>query len=319
MSPLVSIVIPCYNAARWLGAALDSALAQTWPHLEIIVVNDGSRDDSLHIAQSYAARGVAVIDQPNAGQCAACNRGLAAARGDYIKFFDADDILSPEHVALQVAALAGRPGAVAYAEWARFHDDPANARFVPRAGWHDAAPADWLVEIWRDGQPMMQCGQFLIARAILERTGGWDEELSLVNDFEFFARVVLASDGVVFTSGARLYYRSNLPGSLSARRDARAWRSAFLSHLRGTEHLLRREDSPRTRAACAAMLQTLVYDMYPSTPNLVRQLEERIAALGGTDLKAKGGRTFLRLRRLLGWKLARRLQIWSGKLPAPAS
>ena len=73
-SPLVSVIIPCHNAARWLGATLDSALAQTWPHREIIVVNDGSRDESLAVAESFTNRGVTVIDQPNRGASAARNR-----------------------------------------------------------------------------------------------------------------------------------------------------------------------------------------------------------------------------------------------------
>lgn len=317
MEPLVSICMPCYNAGAFLEPALASAFAQTWPHCEVILVNDGSTDDSRARAERFAARGLKIIDQPNRGQSAAANVALGHARGDYVKFFDADDLMSPDMIALQVAALRDRPNHVAYSEWARFHADPNEAVFTPRRGWHDAHPVDWLVEIWADAQAMMQCAQFLVPRAILDRVGGWDERLSLINDFEFFARVVTASDGVVFTPGARLYYRSGLPTSLSRQRTAKAWQSAFLSTTLGVEHLLGREDSLRTRAASAAVLQGLVYDLYPGLPRLVAQLEARVAELGGTHLAPLGGSGFHLARRVVGWKLARRLQIMAGKYPPP--
>ena len=317
MEPVVSVCIPCHNAGRYLEAALESVYAQTWTRCEVILVDDGSTDDSLAIARRYEPRGLRVVTQPNRGQAAACNHALRLATGDYVKFFDADDLLSPDMIERQVLALRDKPGSVAYSEWARFYSEPSEAEFIARPGWHDAAPADWLVEIWSDALPMMQCGQFLVPRDLLARTGGWNESLSLTNDFEFFARVVTASAGIVFTPGARLYYRSGLPGSLSRRRTARAWQSAFDSATLGTAHLLRLEDSPRTRRVAAAILQQLIYDMYPAMPSLVADLEKRIAALGGTDLPPLGGRAFQLVSRLVGWKLARRLQIMAGKFPAP--
>ncbi len=319
MEPLVSILIPFYNAEPWLAQTVESALAQTWPHQEVILVDDGSTDNSLALARTFEPRGVRVTTQPNHGQGAACNYALRLSQGDFIKFFDADDLLSPNMVALQVAALASHPRSLAYSEWARFYSDPTEARFVSRPDWHDAAPIAWLVETWADAQPMMQCGQFLLPRALLDRAGGWDERLSLINDFEFFTRLMLASEGLVFTPGARLYYRSGLPGSVSGRRSAAALQSAFLSATLGTGYLLAAENSPRTRCAAAAMLQSLVFNMYPNAPDLVRSLERRVHALGGSTLLPKGGKWFHAARRLVGWKAARWLQIWAGRHPQPTS
>lgn len=313
MTPLVSILVPCFNAERWLGPALDSAFAQTWQKCEIILVNDGSTDGSLAIAQRYESRGLRIATQPNHGQSAACNHALRLAQGEFIKFFDADDVLSPNMVALQIEALGTRPGCLAYSEWARFRSDPAEAVFTHRPGWRDAAPVDWLVESWAAAQPMMQCGQFLIPRALLNRAGGWDERLSLINDFEFFTRLTLASDGIVFTPGARLFYRSGLTGSVSRSRSARAWESAFLSSILATDYLVAAENSARTRHAAAAILQQLVFDIYPDQPTLVAELEARVAKLDGSALRPKGGRAFLLASRLVGWKTARRFQVLAGK------
>ncbi len=84
---LVSICMPCHNAGRYVAAALDSVLAQTYPNIEIIVVSDGSTDNSAEVLEGYRSRGVKVVHQENKGQCAAANRAFAESRGEYIEFF----------------------------------------------------------------------------------------------------------------------------------------------------------------------------------------------------------------------------------------
>jgi glycosyltransferase involved in cell wall biosynthesis len=93
-TPMISVVIPCYNYARYVAQAINSALDQDYAHKEVIVVNDGSTDDSLSVIQRYAGR-VQIIDQPNQGSVAAYNHGFAASRGDLVIFLDADDLLEP--------------------------------------------------------------------------------------------------------------------------------------------------------------------------------------------------------------------------------
>ena len=255
MEPLVSICIPAYNAARYVGKALDSVLVQTYPHIEVVVVNDGSTDGTRDVLAAYESRGVRVIDQPNAGQCAAANRAFRDSRGDLVKFFDADDLLDPDHVSLQVERLGRRRDAVAMGEWARFYGhDPAEAEFEPLSMYRDADPIDWLASEWMDARPMMQCALWLIPRSILEKSGLWDERLSLINDFEFFARVLVHVGDILYAPGARLRYRSGLEASLSGQTSRKAIESALLSLLAGTEHLLKAEDSARTRQAAANVL-----------------------------------------------------------------
>jgi glycosyltransferase involved in cell wall biosynthesis len=106
-APLTSIVIPCFNHARFLPEAIESALAQTTGPLDVVVVNDGSTDDTSAVARGYAA--VRLVEQPNRGLSAARNAGLAAARGTYVVFLDADDRLLPEAVAIGVARAERDP------------------------------------------------------------------------------------------------------------------------------------------------------------------------------------------------------------------
>lgn len=305
--PLVSIVMPARNAERWLPAALDSALAQTYPHREIIVVDDGSTDRTPAILETYRqAHGIRVLTHPaSQGQSVACNRGLAEARGDYLKFFDSDDLISPNMVDTQVTALIDQPGCIAFGIWGRFHTRPEEVVFNPHPGWHSTRSGlDWIVETWTDTRPMYQCALWLLPRELLRQTGGWDPRLSLINDFEFFTRIVLHSAGLIFTPEARLYYRSNLPGSLSGQKSRPALASCLLSCQLAIGHLLAREDSARTRHVSADILRSFSFDFYPTCPDLAREAERQVTALGGSQLRPRGGRPFKILRALIGWKTA---------------
>ena len=306
--PLVSVLVPAHNAERFASATVESALAQTHPDVEVVVVNDGSTDGTRGVLAAYEGRGVRVVDQPNAGAAAARNRALRESSGRAVLFLDGDDVIGRDHVARLVDRLAGSESAVAMGEWDRFTDDPSTATFSPRPTYRDAGGVDWIVQDWADARPMTQSGTFLIPRALLDRVGGWDERLSLIDDFEFFARVIARSGGVRFAPGARLYYRSGLGGSLSGRKSRRARESQALSLLLGTQHLLDAEDSPRTRHAAAGVLQDFVYDVYPDHPDLRAQVRQRVAELGGSDLPPDGPPGFHRLRRLVGWRLARRAE-----------
>ena len=111
-APLVSAIVPVYNGERFLRAALDSALAQTCQDIEIIVIDDGSKDSSGAIADEYAARHpgkFVVIHQPNGGLVVARNAGLAVARGRYVALLDADDEWLPHHLAASVEVLEKSP------------------------------------------------------------------------------------------------------------------------------------------------------------------------------------------------------------------
>jgi glycosyltransferase involved in cell wall biosynthesis len=107
--PTVSVVIPCYNAAPFLRETLDSAINQTYPPLEILVIDDGSTDDSAAIAESYGSP-VRVIRQPNQGESVARNRGIDEARGDWIAFQDADDLWNPKKTEKQIKEIESTSG-----------------------------------------------------------------------------------------------------------------------------------------------------------------------------------------------------------------
>ena len=310
---LVSICIPCHNAVHYVSAALDSLLTQTWENLEIIVVNDGSTDGSEEVLSHYEKRGVKVIHEKCGSAAKARNRAWREANGDYIKFFDADDLLSPEMLEKQMSRLNGIQDSVASSEWGRFYnDDTKTYRPNPESVWRDMKATDWLVEACKEARPMMQPGMFLIPRKIIETAGAWDETLSLIDDFEFFTRILCHSTAVLFTPGATLYYRSGVNGSLSQQKSRMAVESAYHSLMQGTKHLLALHDDANARQSCANLLQDFIYTYYPAYPDLYRAVERRVAELGGGNLPPDGPPRFHQLRKIFGWRVARRIQRFTG-------
>ena len=310
MTAKVSILIPCYNAAPWLAATLDSALAQTWSNKEIILVDDGSTDGSLDLARAYQAEGVRVVAQANAGASAARNHALRLARGDFIQFLDADDLISPGKIAAQLTLLGERPaGTVSTCTWGRFTDDPAAARFVDEAVFRDFTPVDFLVLAGETGA-MMHPSAWLVPRAVAETAGPWDESLSLNDDGEYFARVALASTGIAFCAdpAARSYYRSGLTGSLSRQRSLRARQSQFRSLELITAHLRAAEDSSRVRHASAGYWRRFVHDFYPQSAELIARAAAEVKRLGETVGRPAMGPKTAALAALIGWRTVWRLK-----------
>jgi glycosyltransferase involved in cell wall biosynthesis len=226
-APLVSALIPCYNAGRWIAETLESVLAQTWPNLEIIVVDDGSSDDSVAVIEKFDSSRINLIKQQNSGAASARNRAFNESSGVFIQYLDADDLLSPRKIELQMTRLADKPECVASAEWARFRDHKDEAHFVRDDTWQDLPPVEWLINAWQEGGGMLYPALWLVPRHTLIKAGPWRDDLSLNDDGEFFTRVVLASNQVLFCEGALTYYRSGISGSLSGLKSRKGWVSQF--------------------------------------------------------------------------------------------
>lgn len=307
MDPLVSIIIPAYNASKYIKTTLDSLLAQTWKSLEIIVINDGSTDDTFSVVGSYRDSRIKVLNQINKGQDAANNNGYLHSKGKYIKFMDSDDLLNPEMIESQIKVLNGSETFIAYGEWARFYNNkPENADFSPLSYWKDMPALDFLTS--DPSGIMLQCGIILIPRKLIEKAGIWDERLILFNDTEFFTRILLSSDGVKFSKGARLYYRSGIPSSISAGRSRKHFESTLLATKLIAKHLLAVEDSYRIRNVITNTFLSQYYIMYPKFSDLVKDYEKQICLYGNGSLLPDGGTIFKILSRLTGWKMARRIQ-----------
>lgn len=209
---MISVIIPCHNAEPYLREAIDSALGQEGVELEVIVVDDGSTDDSPAIIQSYGKR-LRAFFQENRGACAARNHGLAEARGAYIAFLDADDRLATGALARLREALDKLPsdscvyGDVVYIDRSGKRTGEGDTTRLPD-GMHPVAA---LI-----GQNLLT-GRLLHRTELIRKVGGFDESLPRGQEFDLHFRLALAGTGFVHQEITALEYRRHdAPGRLSA-------------------------------------------------------------------------------------------------------
>jgi glycosyltransferase involved in cell wall biosynthesis len=307
MKPLVSILIPAYNAEKWVAETLQSAISQTWPNKEIILVDDGSTDRTLEVAEQFAPNGVIVLSKQNQGAAAARNHALRFSRGDYIQWLDADDLLSPDKIACQLKephcarVLLSSP-------WAFFNYRTSRARFVPTPLWENLSPVEWLLR--KMGQNLhMQTATWLTSRELAEAAGLWDTRLKSDDDGEYFCRVLLASNGTRFVPDARVFYRITQSSRLSYIGGSNAKKEAMVVSMKlHIQYIRSLEDSDRVRRACLNYLQTWYHNFYPERSDLVAELQSIAVQLGGRLEEPPLPWKYRWIKPIFGWKGARSAQ-----------
>ncbi|TRX73786.1 glycosyltransferase [Pseudomonas mangiferae] len=187
-APRVSLVVPVYNGAAYVAETLDSLLAQAYPDLEVIVIDDGSTDATWDVLQPYADR-CRLLRQANRGQAATLNQGWSLAEGELLGYLSADDTLEPQAIARLVAALQARPqGVMVYPDFWLFDAEGVRLRKVD-------APPFVYAEVVLEGACPVGPGA-LFRRELLPRIGGWDPHLRQIPDWEFLLRVGLCGEVV---------------------------------------------------------------------------------------------------------------------------
>lgn len=309
-NPLVSICIPAFNSAAYIEQTFTSINNQTYKNLEIIIIDDGSTDATSSILKSITDKRLQYIYQENKGASAARNKAFQISTGSFIKFMDADDILSENFVEEQVLAIENESDCIASSKWGIFRKpDMSDFVFVKEKVWKDMSGIDWVIESLIDyGRNMTQPGIFLIPRKLIEQEGLWDESLSLIDDFEFMMRILTASKKVKFCQNAILYYRSGMAESLSRQISVKHLDSAFRSQLLGVETLLSRRNNDASRLAAANSLQLWAYGFYPNNIKYYLLFQKKIQELGGSSLKIEGGKIYKSISKILGWKMAKRFK-----------
>jgi glycosyltransferase involved in cell wall biosynthesis len=224
--PLVSAIVPVYNGERFLGAALDSALAQTLQDIEIIVVDDGSTDASGVIADDYAQRHrgkIMVVHQANGGLVVARNAGIAVARGRYIALLDADDEWLPHHLAACVDILEKRRDVgLVHANIERINVD-GSKRLAVKRFWNDGLDPFATVYLRREH---VSCSTAVVRRELIDRVGQFDVSFNRIGceDRDLWLRCATES-GFVFIDDVHLRYRThneNMSGNIEKMQRARS-------------------------------------------------------------------------------------------------
>jgi glycosyltransferase involved in cell wall biosynthesis len=242
--PVASVVVPCFNQAHFLAEAVESVLGQSYPRVEIVVVDDGSADNGFEVAGRYA--GVRRLRQAHRGVAAARNLGMRECGGEFLVFLDADDRLLPEALEVGMEALTKRPR-VAFA--AGMSRDIAEDGRVVRGSRQPLVSQDHYVHLLQDC--FIWSGSSVVyRRSAIEAVGGFNEALEAGDDYELYLNV--ARRHPVFCHGTVVTeYRRH--GS-NTTRDAGLVLTSELEVLRGQEANLRDE---RDRAAWRAGLRNV--------------------------------------------------------------
>lgn len=306
-APLVSVVIPCRDAAETLPATLASVLAQTYGQIEVLVVDDGSRDDSAAQVRACRDDRVRLIQQPARGACAARNAGLAAARGGLVQFLDADDLLAPGKIAAQVALWRVQGNDSLYAcGYTRFTTAPGDRTPQPRQPAPHGDPLHWIADCWLHGT-MLPPHAWLVPLALCQQAGPWDESLLQNQDGEYFMRVLSAARQIHHLPERLCHYRFGRPGSISNQESLAARRSRLVSFDLCAAVLLARWPPARANPSVAALYMSLVVMCATDHPGLAEAAYAKALAHDRHPRITGRGQAYRTVAQLLGWRLAARL------------
>jgi len=224
VSGKVSVIIPCYNRALYVGEAIDSVLDQTYENFELIVVDDGSTDNSLTIVSNYGDR-VTALQHPggeNRGQSAAINLGLAHSDGEHVAILDSDDYWALDKLEKQVAVLDANPGVGLVYGNARIVDDYGNLLHLRYGDSHR--------EQNEIGRILADCyfsvpSNSMIRRRVLDRVGAFNEALRAAQDHDMAIRIAEATK-LAYIPDVMFHYRRHADSISAGRADLR-WRNGF--------------------------------------------------------------------------------------------
>ncbi|WP_034890974.1 glycosyltransferase family 2 protein [Gillisia sp. Hel_I_29] len=317
MTPLVSIIIPVFNAENYIKATIESCLQQSYTNLEIILVNDGSSDSSETIIESFKDHRIQYYALRNNGPCYARNFGIKKADGALFQFLDADDILGEDKLQKQVAQY------LEYGENYVYSGVMGNIIENQKALETDfefyythLKVASYFRAMFSNFGKYYTTGIWLVPKKLIEKTHGWDQGVLLNNDGEYFSRLILLSKGVIFCPGSIFYYRRDVPQSISKKFNSKKiYESWLYSYRCYVESFKKALDEDTARELSRKALSVYYCNSYPNYPELLAQCKAEIKELGFKEPYAYGGVFFKQLSKVIGTEQALKIRTFknSGK------
>jgi len=314
MNPLVSILIPSYNSEKWIKSTIESALAQTWKNKEVIVVDDGSTDNTYSIAKQYESKILKIITQGNSGACVARNKAFSISQGDFIQWLDSDDLLARDKIELQLSECdnSSESRVLHSAGWGYFHYRTSQTKLKQNILCKDLYPSEWLRIRLSEGF-FIPTHAWLVSRRLTELAGPWDERLKRNQDGEYFYRVVACSEFVKFNPTAKCFYRKGNKFSISMGRSISSIESLDISNNLCVDHLLNLENNEFTRKACTIFLLRFINKIHLGDPKIILKNQKRIIELGGEITFSIETKKFSVIKYIFGTNAARILKkrLWN--------
>ncbi len=279
---LVSVIIPSYNSRKFLHETINCILNQTYKNIEIIIIDDGSTDGSYEYLKSLKHPKLTVVKNKSKGACSARNLGIEMAKGDYIQFLDADDLLSPEKIFIQLNTLleCANKNSIASCKWVHFTKNIEDAEHKPlqKVDKSYDEPINWLLDSWNGGG-MGQTAIWLIPKALIDKVGKWDEELLKNQDGEYMCRILCHSSEIIFSEHATVFYRKPSKGNVSQNTTKKGIKS-LLDSYKKYEYILKFNTSLQVRKSLSANYCRFIYIYYNNHKELAKEAIKQIEKLG---------------------------------------
>ncbi|MGV8815436.1 MAG: glycosyltransferase family 2 protein [Gelidibacter sp.] len=307
---LVSVIIPNYNSIEFIKETLDSVFNQSYPNIEVIVVDDSSTDSSLAYLESIEANNFILKRNIGKGACAARNFGIQLASGGFIQFLDSDDIISEDKIKKQMALLKESPKKIAVCRTKHFTETVANGVITGDDFLYTTDDvAGFLLNLYGANGTFqsVQTSAWLTPKSIIEKGGLWDETLKKDQDGEFFCRMVMASEGVLFEPKGLNYYRKHPFGTNIANQKQEIH---FDSQLRALNSKMDQlgvvKDTDSYRKAMALQYKIIAIGAYPEHKTIYKIAIDTAKRLGGSTYEpVLGGKIIEIIKHIFGWRTAK--------------
>ena len=289
---------------------------QTYDNIEIIIVDDGSTDSSLEIAKTYEKEhtNIKVEVQNNSGAPVARNRAFEISSGDYIQYLDADDILHPDKIRLQMDVLQEEgDDTIVFGRLGVFQKEIKNTVWMDTPVYKNYDDSkQFLLDLWESGRGVFTF-LWLTPRKLIEESGGWDESLAKNQDGEFFARVAFKAAKVLFLKNSISYYRTDNENSISRHVSKKSLRANFDSFETYVKLFKNDVNRPEVRKSLALVYSKYLFLVYPEHKDLVQKTEEKLRYFGFQKPIIKQGDKYYYLSKLIGVYSVMRIRKLLGK------
>jgi glycosyltransferase involved in cell wall biosynthesis len=311
---LVSVIIPAYNAENYIYDCISSVIHQSYRDLEIIVVNDGSTDRTQEILDSINDPRLIIIHQKNNGCSASKNRALKISNGNYIQYLDADDYLSSDKIEKQVSLLELNVNNIAVCKTIIISDNKningleIDTELIQKGG----SGKEFLLRLWGfyGNTGMVQPNAYLISRSLANKIGDWNEDISPSpdEDGEYFARVLLSSEKVLFSEGINFYRKMEKGNSLSQNFSIQRAKNLLKTVELKFDHLFEIDKSKKNRKLYQIHISMVVYQFgvqYPEIPKIALEILKKKEIF---KLKVKKPYFFKIISGLVGFDIALKMK-----------
>lgn len=280
----VSILIPLHNSEKYISETIESALSQSYENIEILIFDDGSTDESFHIAKQYENKykNVKVFTHENSGAQITRNKLFELSSGKYIQYLDADDLLDKNKIKNQMDMLKNEDSrSVIFGQWSTFSNSNLDVvRFKKLSVYKNYNdPIQFLIDLWANIEAISPHA-WLVPRILIEESDRWNLDLIKNQDGEFFARIVAKSSKVVFCEDSKVYYRLDSQNSVSKNFSIKAVESVLLSIDSYAKVLEAYLDRPNSKYALARIYSHFLFSIYPENKEVISLVKSRLEFLG---------------------------------------